>query len=677
MLGAQQPADSTILVSAGFAADRFVESQAPITLNLNRVPSTSEGRLAVFIGTADLTSLFEAAGTTLAYRSNGMDLPAGESELKVFLVNGATWTELAKLTIRVLTPRGFERALIHPSAELRNTGQLAEGHSGVQPAPDRPTFQTFAATLGLQTAHERDGYALTSDTHLLAANERKDALRFGAMGDRAPRLDLADYVISLRGHGAQFTLGQVSAGTNRLLINAFASRGVTAQFGGARALWSVGAENGTSIVGADNVFGIDHGDHRIVSTSLAFEVVPERPGALHLDATALHGSLMATTGFNQGGVTSADQSDGYGLQLSASSPLQRVRLAAGLASSSSQYAADPPLSSGGSLVPNRAHRKSARYAELNVGVLQNDTVLRAIPVTLNLALRHERVDPLYRSVATPLQSDISRNGIDLGGSVDVVNVLVTLAQTSDNLNAVATLMTNRTRSSALTLGAPLAALFRVTQRANLLPTLSYVIQQMHQFGAGVPTGGVFTAADVPDLLTTVQDASALWQVRNWQMAYRVNASLQDNRQPGRELADLATQTHAVTIGLMGVSASLSLDLGLERQENKELAQVNHVRRAALTGNWRATKLTTLDGSVTLSQTEDQGAGSNAHVSSLQAGILQGLTLWHANPDAPRGQIFLRFTRQSNDLYNLSAPFAPPTQSSAMWTLASGLTLRLF
>ena len=86
ILGAQQPADSTITVAPAFAADRFVAAQAPIELTLSRAPAAGEGRIAVFVGTSDLTSLFEVAGPRLVFHSNGVDLPSGESELKVYLV---------------------------------------------------------------------------------------------------------------------------------------------------------------------------------------------------------------------------------------------------------------------------------------------------------------------------------------------------------------------------------------------------------------------------------------------------------------------------------------------------------------------------------------------------------------------------------------------------------------
>lgn len=677
-LGAQQSDASPITVSPASAGEAYVAAQAPIELNLSRVPMASEGRIAVFVGTADVTALFETVGTRLVYRANGVDLPSGESELRVFLVDGTAWNELTRQVIRVLTPGGFENAQIDPGLDLRNTGQVAEGHSGLQPAPARPTYQSIAGTASLQTTHRRDGLTLSSDTHLLGAGERSEALRFNEKGDKASYIDLADYVIRFERRNAALAVGQVSAGMNRHLINGFSSRGVTAVVGGPRVSLSMGAENGTSIVGTDNIIGLDNGDHRILSSGLSLEVFPARPGALHVDGTWVRGSVLGTSGFTQGGIVSADRSDGYGMQLAASTPSQRVRLSAGLASSRSEYVPDPSLSSGGSGVPPQAPRRTARYAELDLGLMQYRMVFGAMRVTLDASLRHERVDPLFRSVGAYTQSDMQRDAVDLGGNIDAVSIRVGQDRTVDNLDDIASLLTIHTRSSTMTVGTPLASLLRVTKGASWLPTLSFGMQRLHQFGAGVPTGGGFTASDVPDYFTLVQDGSAQWQVKQWQIGYRVNRSDQDNRQSGRESADYAALTHGVAIGVMASSSlSLGLDLGLERQDNKEWAEVSHLRKAGLRGNWRLLPFTALDGSLNLSRTEDSGAGSDTHVSSVQAGIAHGFNLWRSTGGTPRGQAYLRFSRYANDVFNLGSSFAPPTQSRGMWNLASGLTLRLF
>ena len=119
------------------------------------------------------------------------------------------------------------------------------------------------------------------------------------------------------------------------------------------------------------------------------------------------------------------------------------------------------------------------------------------------------------------QSDIERQGIDVSGNVDVLSLQVAEGRTTDNVDAVASLLTSRTRSASVTLGTPLASLLRIIERADWLPTLSYSMQRVHQYGAGIPTGGLLTAFDIPDQLSVVQDFSAQWTVQRWQLAYHV------------------------------------------------------------------------------------------------------------------------------------------------------------
>ena len=124
-------------------------------------------------------------------------------------------------------------------------------------------------------------------------------------------------------------LGHVSAGSHRHLMNGFASRGVSATVRGGVASLAVGAVNGSSIVGWNNISGLNNGDHRVYSATLGLELRPRRPGALHLDATVLDGSLLPQTSFTQGAVVDAERSTGGGVQLSATTPGERLRAAAG------------------------------------------------------------------------------------------------------------------------------------------------------------------------------------------------------------------------------------------------------------------------------------------------------------------------------------------------------------
>ena len=196
------------------------------------------------------------------------------------------------MPIRVLTPSGFATAVVKPGFSLSSKGQLAEGHSGVQVAPQPATYQDVGFSGGLQSTHERGGWTFRTQSNYLGASRRQDALRFGIRQDAAPKVDLADYLVQLQRGPATLSLGHVTEGANRHLINAFASRGVEMRVGGSAASVALAAMNGSSVLGWDNITGLDDGNlawRRGRSTS---SCVPRRPGALHIDATLLRGSLL-------------------------------------------------------------------------------------------------------------------------------------------------------------------------------------------------------------------------------------------------------------------------------------------------------------------------------------------------------------------------------------------------
>jgi hypothetical protein len=676
---AQQPADSAITVVPKFDGGQFVDARAPIELVLSRWPSAAEGRLALFVGSADLTTLFERSGEGLVFRADGYSLPSGESEIKTFLVTGAVWKELGRFPIRVLTPLGFEKAQVDPGVELSNKGQLAEGHSGAAPAPARATYQDFGTTLSLQTNHLKDAWSVQSQLHLLGMSRQTEALRFGEKGDQASPVDLADFLVVAAHRGTTLSLGNVSAGGNRLLINSFASRGLTAAFAGERASVSIAAQNGSSIVGFDNIVGLSNPDHRVLSATVGVELLPTPRGILHVDATALAGSLLPQNGVSQGGIVSAERSDGFGVQVAASTPGQRVRFAGGLASSKFENPPDPSLSGNLSSSPSPAGRKSARYAELDLAILRNVRTWDSLAVNVNGAIRYERIDPLYRSVATFTQADVSRSTFELNGGVDALTMQVTYTESKDNLDRVTALQQTMTQSSGAVVSAPLAALLRATTKAAWLPVVSYGRQQSHQFGTGLAANASFAPTDIPDQLNIVHDITAHWQVGAWQLGYHFSRATQDNRQPGREKSDFTADVHGITAAVTTPShVDLGVELNLEQHDNLELMQRSQLQRVSVTARWNARPSLTLDGALTVSANADDGAGHDTRVSEIRAGAAQSFTLWHTRDHTPNGQVFLRLSTQSSRLNQYGLPvLPPPSQSGAMWYASSGLTLRIF
>ena len=676
---AQQPVDSAITVAPKFDGGHFVAGQSPIELTLSRWPSAAEGRLALFVGSADLTTLFERTGEGLVFRADGYSLPSGENELKAFLVTGSVWKELGRFPIRVLTPRGFEKAQVDPGVELSNKGQLAEGHSGSSPAPARATYQDFGTTLSLQTNHLKDAWSVKSQLHLLGMSRQEETLRFGEKGDQASPVDLADFLVVAAHGGTTLSLGHVSAGGNRLLINNFSSRGLTAVFAGARASASVAAQNGTSIVGVDNIVGLSNPDHRVLSATVGVELVPAARGILHVDATAIAGSLQPLTGVSQGGIVSTERSDGFGVQIAASTPGQRVRFAGGFASSKFENPPDPSLSGNLSASPSPAGRKNARFAELDVAIFRDVRAWDSLAVNLNGAFRYERTDPLYRSVATFTQADLSRSTFELNGGVDVITMQATYTESKDNLDRVTAMQQAMTQASGAVVSAPLAALLRATTKAAWLPVVSYGRQQSHQFGTGLAANASFAPSDIPDQLNLVQDVTAQWQVGAWQLGYHFSHATQDNRQPGREKSDFTADIHGISAAVTTPShVDLGVQLNLEQNDNLEFMQRSLLQRVNVTARWNANPLLTLDGAISVSANADDGAGHDTRVSEIRAGAAQSFTLWQTRDNTPNGQLFLRFSTQSSRLNQYGLPLLPPpSQSGAMWFVSSGLTLRVF
>lgn len=667
-------------VTSSFAPERWIPADSPIALMLSRPLTSDEGRVAVLIGSTDVTSLFERSGTVLRYGSRALRLPSGESEVVVYTVNSRRWTEVARLAIKVLTPAGFSAASAKPSASINNKGQLAEGHSGLQPSPDPATYQDLGFSGGLQTTHERDGWRFQTTSNYVGASRRQEALRYGDRHDRAPKIDLSDYVLQLERGPASLSLGHVSAGTNRHLINSFASRGVEARVGGTRASVTVSALNGSSVVGWNNFTGLENGDHRVQSGTLNLELVPSRPGAIHLDATLMNGSLLPQTSFTQGAVVDAERSTGAGVQFSAATPSQRLRVAGGLSKSRfNNPAKDHELTGDTTVVPVREERRGAYYVEANAGLLQNASVGGLFSTSVNAVYRREQVDPMYRTVAAQTQSDRVQDTYEIAGNVGVVNLQISHNRYHDNLNDIASILKTLNRMSTVQVSAPLAGLLRIQRGASFLPAVNYGLNRVHQFGAGIPLNSEFSATHVPDQMNDLHNAAAAWQIGRWRLQYRYNQNIQDNRQAGRERADFFGVSNAISVD---VSVRSNFDVGYEgsseHQTSRETSQTNRTRHAGGTLTWRPTALTTITSLASINVTRDDPLTSDVTSTEQRLELAQGFNLGRTPAGGgTRGQFFLRYGNTSGT--NWAFPGGPVFSRTerAGWTLTSGMSLRLY
>lgn len=674
-LGSAGHAQDVRSVAPAFDPDEWLSSNSVIEFRVDGFTGAEGSRLAVIIGDTDVSAFVQRAGNSFRYDPRIVRLPAGEQEVTVYEVSAqGAWSEIGRMPIRVLTRRGFERISYDPGLSVDNAGQLAEGHSEEQLAPDRDTYQDFTFRTGLETRHVRPGLTVRSQLNAVGVTNQQQALRFGLKQDDAPKYDLADYLIKAEAGRAAFSIGHVSAGANRHLINGFASRGIAVETGAGPFSAKLAALNGSSVVGWSNPSGLGESGHRILSGEIGVEAFPDRPGVLHLDATFVDGSVLPVTGFNQAAVVDAETSRGVGLQLQASDPSGRIRLNGGYARSEYNDVEDQALSRGLDLVIIREEVRDARHLDLSFDVLRGLQLGESTFATLSTALRHERVDPLYRSVASFAQSDLQENAVDVTASVGPINARYGHSRRNDNLDEIPSILTTLTRSHQFNLAVPLG--FLVGKAANTwFPQMSYTLNRVHQFGEGVPVNGGFSASHVPDQLTSVQGVSAQWFHSTWQLAYRLDRSTQDNRQEGRENADFERTAQTVTLGWNPwPSLGMSVDGSVEKNMSAASDQTSKAERLALSTNIRLASRTavTLFGSQSWTRDPFEN-GTERTVRQVRVELSQGLTILDRPGTPATGQFFVRFARQRGTLFG--APAAGDTPVT--WTLNTGFNLSLF
>jgi hypothetical protein len=533
-----------LTVTANFTSKESVTPKEPIELYLSRVLAPAEGRLAVLIGQTDLTRLLVTTETRLSYAPGLVPLPAGETQVIVYLVSPADeWKEIARLPLRVATAGGAPPAAppeqtspaasqpqppeaeankakkyqLLPSLTLGFKSQAAESHFPATNRPERPTYGDFTLQGSLRTELERGGFNSQTQFDLVGSSYQKEALRFGERGNAAPQLDLSSYLLQFQMGKAKLTAGHISYGSSRHLINSYGSRGLSLWFPlGRRQDISLAAMNGTSIVGWSNFFGLDRRRHQIVSGTWGLELLPERPRGLRLEAGMLHGSLLPLSGYNQGHINDAERSRGLSLRLIASDKTQRLRLDGGWARSRFTNPRDILLDQGAQVVAVRETTRNARYLDLSYDLLRNWKLSPTKAANLTVNYRHEQADPLYRSVAAFTPADRMQNQLELAGSIGEVQVTFSELRFNNNLENIPSILKAFTRREYLMVGAPLGSILghlfnrgpaasasAPPQPSPWLPRLSYNFDRTHQFGQGLPSNSGFDSlSQVPDQVST-------------------------------------------------------------------------------------------------------------------------------------------------------------------------------
>jgi len=577
---AQQPVLASDLPREGFIARTR-------SIDLNPVAGFDAGpyRVVVLIDDTDVTGILESTADGWRYDATLLPLPSGEHELVAWLIDDdATWREVLRETFRVPGAFGVEATTVEPTLDIGVKSRLA---SAFEPAVqgERDTYNDFDGQLGLDAGvvrHGGDRGALRAQ--LVGNSERNRALRFGELADEAPRVDLSSYVAQLRHRGVELSVGNVVAGGARHLIQGFNSRGGSLSLAaGSRLLVTAGAIHGSNVVGWDELLGVGEPDHRILTGSIAVEAL-QQPGALRVELTALDGSVLPRSGFDQGAITDAEASRGYALRLQSESLGRRLRLEGGFTRSRFDNPNDPALARDTVLVPVAAVTRDARYLQTSLDVVRSLRLGATRTARLTVGWAHERVDPLFRTVGSYVRADQLQHRWEVRGDIGGITISTNHARSRNNLDDIGSILTSHTRRTGLDLAVPLGNLLG---GRDWLPALRWRTDRTHQFGAGVPVNGGFDESHVPDQVSTTHTLSADVRIGFAGLGYRYDVSRQDNRQPGRETADLERITNGFTAAITPLrTVSANIDVSWIDALNLERAETDRTRRLGLGLSWR-------------------------------------------------------------------------------------------
>jgi hypothetical protein len=677
LLGATlAPLRASAQLMATIAMARGQNARDGIEISLNRALDSQDGELVLVVDGVDVTALSSRTASSISYRPPD-GLPDLSGDVVVFARHGNRWTEIKRFVGSAVKAAGAPAFSATRSASVGNKGQLAEGRSGGIPSPDRRRFQDFIFNAGVHTSKETPIWSLSTQSNYMGVSRRQDALRFGVRGTRAPMLDLSDYLVALRMSNAALSLGHVSFGTSRHLASNVAARGAMLSWTDGPTTFAIGALSGSPQVGWSDPVGLERPTNRMFGATIGREVVRSRPGVLRVDATVLDGSKLPIAGFTQGAIVDAEKSAGGTLQISAASPSQRFRVASGYTRSRFENPRrDTQLLDGIAAPRPTPTTRGAIFAEGTAAVLQNAGPFGAhAPTSLTVGIRHERIDPLFRSIAAQTAADRQESVADATMSVGAVILQASQNWNHDNVGRIASVLTTNGRTTTTSLAVPIGSIGDARHHAAFFPTLTLALNRVHQFADELPTNGSFRDQDLPDQVSLITDAAAMWQAGRVRLTVHANRSNQDNRQPLREQADFAAGVAALSIGTaLGSRGDVTVDLGKEFQSSKERNETTRVRRYTLNGTLRPLANTGLLGAVSLVHSRPP-VGSVTVDTDARMELSQNLL---AGPSGPRGQLFLRYGRTASFLPDLTLlAIERERLRREQWTVSSGFNWRLF
>jgi hypothetical protein len=525
-------------------------------------------------------------------KTNGLDLPASNGNPQGKNADPATDSTTAPETNgSALAPEskdaskdnptphkwGFEKFDYVPSVTLAIKTQPAQFNFPADTRPSqRATFTDGTLQFSMRNEMTRGWFGAQTSFDFAGSTFQAEALRFGTLGNNAPQVDLSSYLVQFKLGRARVNIGSTSFGSSRQLINNFSSRGITITVPSTKRFdVSLAALNGTNIVGYGNFFGLGKSKHQLQAATLGVEFLPKRPGGLRLEFSGVNAYIQGLNNVSQGSVNDVERSKGGTVRLIATDKSGRFKFDGGFTRSQYRNPADPLLYQGTNTLAVPFLTRNARYFDASYDVLRGYSLTKSKQVNLNVAVRHEQVDPLYKSLGAQAGADKRQDDFQLSGSIGEISVQAGHLRFNDNLRRIASILQSLSRGETFSVALPAAALWGgSSSTSKYLPRLSYSRSVMHQFAAAIPANGGFATdlGAIPNQYSTSQNFSADWQFQKLNVGYNYNRSFTNNQARGRERFDFLNQTTGVRAGFNPTSR-LNLNFELTRESANDFGSV--------------------------------------------------------------------------------------------------------
>jgi hypothetical protein len=601
------------------ATGKSIAPTDTVSWTFQQAQKVGDGQFAVIAGIEDVTPNCRwVSPTQLDCVFAAIPLPAGVTEMKFFVISADNqWLEMAKSSFTVAGGSAATQGaaasakpnVFTPSLIVGAKSQVYEEHTLGALPPTRATYLDGTLQASLQTENYGKDWSTKSQINIVGSSNRLEAVNYAAQAADASKVDVANYLIGGTSQNAMglssASLGNVQAGENPLLANAIANRGalINHKFND-RFDITLAAQNGTPIVGAPNITGLADNEHRMSTITVGAELL-ERAGGIRIEATTFQGAAKPVLTGNIATLQDAEQSKGVGLRIKAQNTEATLRGDIGIARSSYTPKGDSVLN----IAPGPTTSANAWYGDVAYDVLKNVDLIPNYPLGLTVQAKRELSNFGYKSVgATGQLPDYENDTVSFNASLGVITSQLQLGQRADNVENSAAFLKNRTRTSNLTLAAPLGQMIDSAKPPVWAPTVNvnYGINHTAADTAFIPLGQ--TIANLPNTTAHTSGFGLNWTIDKVSVGYTFSRTLQDNQQVGSEPMDLLDRAHNVTLNFpLSDAISLTSAFGVRQSKHLDTGVISDGDTAQLGLNWLIGDRYTLTGNTSYSFDRDTAA----------------------------------------------------------------------